>query len=155
MKTSTLPTRPLATGTCPDCQAPFENCICGMRPDLPRHQSDLAPKSGGWGGMEEDDNGRGYERDETDTSFRQLVGHLVADGDRRADAAGRQARRTFAEMAPGATRQPVLRMTREVTFIPTVVQAAADDACGLCGWWRCRCGGAAPAPAPSMRAVAS
>ncbi|CAO0834051.1 putative protein OS=Streptomyces microflavus OX=1919 GN=Smic_83340 PE=4 SV=1 [Streptomyces microflavus] len=63
----------------------------------------------GYGGMEDDDNRRGPERDETDTDlFRQLVGHLVADGDGRAAAAGRQARRTFAEMVPGTTRQPVL-----------------------------------------------
>ncbi|MFB7049674.1 hypothetical protein ACFCX7_26475 [Streptomyces microflavus] len=120
MKASTLPTRPLATGTRPDCQAPFEDCSCGVRPGLPRHLSELAPMAGGgWGGMEDDDNRRGYERDETDTSFRQLVGHLVADGDRRADAAGRQARRTFAEMSPGQFRQPVLLMTRPLTFTPT------------------------------------
>ncbi|CAM5698206.1 hypothetical protein SMICM304S_04440 [Streptomyces microflavus] len=49
----------------------------------------------GYGGMEDDDNRRGPERDETDTDlFRQLVGHLVADGDGRAAAAGRQVRRT-------------------------------------------------------------
>ncbi|MFJ8563067.1 hypothetical protein ACIRD0_37540 [Streptomyces microflavus] len=121
MKTSTLPTRPLATGTCPDCQVPFEDCRCGVHPGLPRHQSDLAPMAGGrWGGMEDDDNRRGPERDETDTDlFRQLVGHLVADGDDRAAAAGRQARRTFAEMAPGTTRQPVLHLTRPLTFTPT------------------------------------
>ncbi|MDX2981608.1 hypothetical protein ACTFBT_38190 [Streptomyces microflavus] len=74
----------------------------------------------GYGGMEDDDNRRGPERDETDTDlFRQLVGHLVADGDGRAAAAGRQARRTFAEMVPGTTRQPVLLLTRPLTFTPT------------------------------------
>ncbi|MFE3151188.1 MULTISPECIES: hypothetical protein [unclassified Streptomyces] len=57
-------------------------------------------------------NGSGYERDETDTSFHQLVGCLVVDGDDRARTAGRRAHRTFADMVPGAyDRQPVLRMT--------------------------------------------
>ncbi|MBK3588656.1 hypothetical protein JHN49_35205 [Streptomyces sp. MBT57] len=34
-------------------------------------------------------------------------------------AAGRQARRTLAQMAPGTTQQPVLLMTRPLTFTPT------------------------------------
>ncbi|WP_157840948.1 MULTISPECIES: hypothetical protein [Streptomyces] len=38
------------------------------------------PRAGLVDDMTEDDNGRGYERDETDTAFRQLVDHLVADG---------------------------------------------------------------------------
>ncbi|MEV7711198.1 hypothetical protein [Streptomyces sp. NPDC088270] len=84
-------------------------------------------------------NGSGYERDETD-QFHQLVRDLVADGDEIARSAGRQARRTFAEMAPGQTRQPVLRMTRQLTFTPTAPRAGADDACVLCGYWKCRCG---------------
>ncbi|MFI5635169.1 hypothetical protein ACIA8E_38670 [Streptomyces sp. NPDC051664] len=77
--------------------------------------------------------------DETD-QFHQLVQQLVADGDTRAWAAGRRARRTLAEMVPGDTRQPVLRLARPLTF------RAADDACPLCGYWTCRCGGFAPAP---------
>ncbi|MFK4213669.1 hypothetical protein [Streptomyces sp. NPDC030920] len=84
-------------------------------------------------------NGSGYERDETD-QFHQFVRDLVADGDEIARSAGRQARRTFAEMAPGQTRQPVLRMTRQLTFTPTAPRAGADEACLLCGYWKCRCG---------------
>ncbi|MEE1735468.1 hypothetical protein PUR49_02815 [Streptomyces sp. BE147] len=88
---------------------------------------------GGYGGMEDDDNRRGPERDETDTDlFRQLVRQLVDEGDDRAAAAGRQARRTFAEMHPGTTRQPVLQMlTRTVTFAPSAPAAGAT--CTRCG----------------------
>lgn len=72
---------------------------------------------GGYGGMEDDDNRRGPERDETDTDlFRQLVRQLVDDGDGRAAAAGRQARRTLEQMAPGYTRQPVLQLVRPLVF---------------------------------------
>lgn len=91
------------------------------------------------------DDGRGYERDETD-QFHQLVHGLVLDGDNRAAEAGRRARRTLAEMAPGYTRQPVLLLTRPLPM------RGADDACVLCGYWSCRCGSSA-APAPSVRAV--
>ncbi|MFE8978584.1 hypothetical protein ACFYM7_34960 [Streptomyces cyaneofuscatus] len=154
--TATLPTRPSATGTCPNCERSFETCSCGIRPGLTHHRSGLAPVvGGGWEGMEDDDNRRGPERDETDTSYNQLVGRLVADGDRRAATAGRRARRTFAEMTPAQTRQPVLRMTRELTFVPTVSTAGADDACVLCGSWLCGGNCFAPAPTPSLRAVAS
>ncbi|MFB7211067.1 hypothetical protein [Streptomyces sp. NPDC056255] len=76
-------------------------------------------------------NGSGYERDETDTSFYQLVRHLVDDGDDRARTAGRRARRTLAEMAPGYERQPVLLLTRPLPM------RAANDACGICGRWSC------------------
>lgn len=78
-------------------------------------------------------DGRGYERDETDR-FHQVIRHLVATGDSRAQAAGRNARRTLADMAPGYTQQPVLRLTRDLTY------RSADDACVLCGYWTCRCG---------------
>ncbi|MFB8442735.1 hypothetical protein ACFC7A_27160 [Streptomyces niveus] len=44
------------------------------------------------------DDGRGYERDETDNLFHQLVRHLVADGDQRAARAGRRAPRLLSEM---------------------------------------------------------
>lgn len=47
---------------------------------------------------EERDNERGFERDETDNSFYQLVRHLVADGDQRAARAGRRAPRLLSEM---------------------------------------------------------
>ncbi|MFD8671395.1 hypothetical protein ACFV1U_39350 [Streptomyces microflavus] len=135
MKTLALPTtRLLAMGTsCPDCQAPFEDCICGMRPDLPRHQSDLALMAGGgWGGMEDDDNRRGYERDETD-QFHRLVRQLVDEGDSLAAAAGRRARRTLAEMVPGTTQQPVLHLTRSLTFTPTApAEPVAGGPCTRC-----------------------
>ncbi|WP_228925367.1 hypothetical protein [Streptomyces sp. DH7] len=76
---------------------------------------------GGYGGMEDDDNRRGPERDETDTDlFRQLVRQLVDEGDDLAAAAGRQARRTLKEMDPGHNRQPVLHLLpRPLTFTPT------------------------------------
>jgi DnaJ-class molecular chaperone len=71
-------------------------------------------------------DGSGYERDETD-QFHQLVCGLVVDGDDRARTAGRRARRTIVEMAPGYDRQPVLRMTTaEITF-------TASQACQRCG----------------------
>ncbi|MEU9678722.1 hypothetical protein AB0D92_35160 [Streptomyces parvus] len=66
-------------------------------------------------------------RDETDR-FQQLVQQLVDDGDDRAAAAGRQARRTLQEMNPGYVRQPVLILHR-----PTMGQ------CPLCE--RFNCGG--------------
>ncbi|MFI2471512.1 hypothetical protein ACH475_34940 [Streptomyces globisporus] len=111
-----------------------------------------APRAGLADDMTRDDNRRGPERDETD-QFQKLVQQLVDDGDDRAAAAGRQARRTYAEMAPGQTRQPVLYMARPLTFVPTVTRAGADDACVLCGRWLC--GGNCYAPAPTLRAVAS
>ncbi|WSX47508.1 hypothetical protein OG760_37605 (plasmid) [Streptomyces sp. NBC_00963] len=78
--------------------------------------------------------------------FHQLVDRLVVTGDDRARAAGRRARRTLAEMAPGYTRQPVLRLTRPLTM------RGADDSCPLCGYWTCRCGGSA-APASAVTAL--
>lgn len=68
-----------------------------------------APRAGIFDDMEGEDDRRGFERDETDT-FHQLVRHLVADGDRRADLAGRRARRKLAEMAPGYVYPPLLTM---------------------------------------------
>ncbi|MDX3433890.1 hypothetical protein PV664_33955 [Streptomyces sp. ME01-18a] len=102
-----------------------------------------APRAGLADDMERDDNRRGFERDETDTAFHRLVDHLVVDGDDRARSAGRRTRRTLAEMDPGYQRQPVLLLTRPLTF------RSANDACPLCGFWKCRCGGVAPAPAES------
>ncbi|MFD6275056.1 hypothetical protein ACFWFI_05710 [Streptomyces sp. NPDC060209] len=118
-----------------------------LTPTRPEHRAGLSAVP--WVGKiddigREDDrgghDGRGYERDETDMSFRQLVDHLTADGDTRAHFAGRRARRTLAEMMPDHDRQPVLLLTRPLTF------RSADEACGLCGFWKCRCGGVAPAP---------
>ncbi|MEU4954329.1 hypothetical protein [Streptomyces lavendulae] len=56
-----------------------------------------APSNGLYDDMEDTDNEKGPERDETD-NFHQLVRHLVADGDLRAAKAGRRARRTLAQM---------------------------------------------------------
>ncbi|CAM5325695.1 hypothetical protein SFIMM107S_04463 [Streptomyces griseus] len=72
------------------------------------------------------DDGRGYERDETDRCFQQIVQQLVGDGDDRAAGAGRGARRTLQEMAPGYVRQPVLILHRPVM-----------GQCPLCERWNC------------------
>ncbi|MEU6687720.1 hypothetical protein [Streptomyces sp. NPDC046832] len=70
-----------------------------------------------------------------------LLARMVREGDARVPA-GRRARRTLQEMAPGYERQPVLTLHRPVM---------ADDACPLCGRWSCNGSdcppGAAPAPA--------
>ncbi|WLQ69193.1 MULTISPECIES: hypothetical protein [Streptomyces] len=79
----------------------------------------LVPRAGWLEDQERDDNQRGFERDETDNAFRQLVHHLVVDGDARARSAGRQARRTLAEMDPGYELQPVLLLAPKVTFRPS------------------------------------
>lgn len=145
------------TGVCPDCQLIMEVCTCwGGVAVLDQHTETIpAPTAGGgYGGWEDDDNQRGYERDETD-QFNRLVQQLVADGDERAAVAGRGARRTLLEMDPGHDRQPVLQMTRPLTFAPTASRAGADDACILCGRWLCGGNCFAPAPTPSLRAVAS
>ncbi|MFC8236836.1 hypothetical protein [Streptomyces sp. NPDC057284] len=84
------------------------------------------------------DDGRGYERDETDR-FHRVVRQLVVEADDRARAAGRRARRTLAEMAPGYARQPTLNL------IPPLNFRSADEACVLCGYWTCRCGSAGAA----------
>ncbi|MET9694315.1 hypothetical protein ABZY81_38850 [Streptomyces sp. NPDC006514] len=59
-----------------------------------------APSNGLYSDMEEEDNRRGPERDETD-AFHRLVRDLVADGDMRAEKAGRRARRTLVQMKAG------------------------------------------------------
>ncbi|MGW6469475.1 hypothetical protein [Streptomyces rubiginosohelvolus] len=152
------PARGVATtDTCPKCQGDFETCRCtGGVAVLNRHPERIsAPAaSGGYGDWEDNDNQKGYERDETD-QLHQVVRRLTDDGDSRARAAGRHARRTYAEMAPGQTRQPVLQMTRPLTFTPSVSSKSADDACVLCGSWLCTGNCFAPAPTPSLRAVAS
>ncbi|MFI6125372.1 hypothetical protein ACIBCU_37620 [Streptomyces sp. NPDC051064] len=107
----------------------------------------LPPRAGWLEDQERDDNQRGFERDETD-QFHRLVDRLVDDGDTRARSAGRQARRTLAEMAPGYERQPVLLLTLPLDF------RSANDACPLCLRWNCGghdCppGVAAPAPTES------
>ncbi|MFJ2644376.1 hypothetical protein [Streptomyces sp. NPDC087511] len=91
------------------------------------------PRAGKIDDIRREDDARGFERDETD-QYHRLIRQLVADGDHRARAVGRRARRTLADMAPGAELQPILRLTRHLTF------RLADDACVLCGYWKCRCG---------------
>ncbi|MFG2716189.1 hypothetical protein ACGFX2_37510 [Streptomyces goshikiensis] len=104
----------------------------------------LTPRAGKIDDIERRDDERGFERDETDSLHR--LGTLLLTMAERDDAripAGRRARRTLAEMAPGYVRPPLL------TF--NVPVRAADDACGLCGFWTCRCPAAAiPAPPPSL-----
>ncbi|MEU3706914.1 hypothetical protein AB0E82_32005 [Streptomyces anulatus] len=112
-ETHRTPLSPALTGTCPDGQGSFETCRCtgvatpalraGTIGDNIRREDD---QSG--------DDGRGYERDETERAFQQLVEQLVADGDTRAVTAGRRVRRTLQEMAPGYVRQPVLILHRPV-----------------------------------------
>ncbi|WP_331734473.1 MULTISPECIES: hypothetical protein [unclassified Streptomyces] len=112
----------------------------------------LAPRAGEAEeiGREDDrsgHNGSGYERDETDTSFHQIVRHLVTDGDDRAQTAGRCARRTLAEMAPGYERQPVLLLTRPLPM------RAANDACPICTRWNCDGTNCPPSIAPAPRGL--
>ncbi|MEU3720775.1 hypothetical protein [Streptomyces californicus] len=137
MMTRTTPTR--AASTCPLCSGTFETCRCTGVAPLSRPRAGVADDI-----RREDDrgghDGRGYERDESDRAFRGLVEQLVAEGDGQAAAAGRQARRTFAQMAPGTTRQPVLHLTRQLTFTPSTPSTAsvpagavAGRACGDCG----------------------
>ncbi|MFI0929713.1 hypothetical protein ACH4TP_38180 [Streptomyces sp. NPDC021012] len=73
-------------------------------------------------------------------------------------AVSRSARRTFAEMKPGFTRQPVLQLAPNVRFLPTAVWDDGDgdvsDVCPLCEHWTCICGQGSTAPVPSARAAA-
>ncbi|MFJ4858627.1 hypothetical protein [Streptomyces sp. NPDC088730] len=124
---------PQLTGKCPQCHGDFESCTCTGAVPAPR--AGKAADVGREIGRQDDrggDDGRGFERDETD-QFHQIVRGLVDDGDRRAHAAGRQARRTLAEMAPGQTRQPVLRMARQLSFTPTAPAGlVAGGQCSSC-----------------------
>ncbi|MFJ3600963.1 hypothetical protein ACIPRU_31300 [Streptomyces sp. NPDC090126] len=111
MMTRTIPT--WAGSTCPICEGTFETCRCTGVAPLGSPRAGVADDI-----RREDDHGghdgRGYERDETDRCFQQLVKQLVADGDTRAAVAGRRVRRTLQEMAPGYVRQPVLILHRPV-----------------------------------------
>ncbi|MFF8798055.1 hypothetical protein [Streptomyces globisporus] len=124
-------TIPASEGSaCPVCEGNFETYRCTGVSQL---LTVLAPRAGVADeiGRQDDrggDDGRGYERDETDRVFRNLVGQLVVDGDDRAAVAGRRARRTLQEVAPDYVRQPVLILHR-----PTMGQ------CPLCE--RFNCGG--------------
>ncbi|WP_234310633.1 MULTISPECIES: hypothetical protein [unclassified Streptomyces] len=124
MMTRTIPAR--AGSTCPICEGNFETCRCTGATPLGSPRAGVADDI-----RREDDrsghDGRGYERDETDRCFQQLVEQLVADGDTRAAVAGRRARRTLQEMAPGYVRQPVLNLLHR----PVMGQ------CPLCERWNC------------------
>ncbi|MFJ9690361.1 hypothetical protein ACIRRX_32310 [Streptomyces bacillaris] len=128
--TRTIPAR--AGSICPVCEGNFETCRCTGVALLGRPRAGVADDI-----RREDDrgghDGRGYERDETDR-FHQLARQLTAEGDSLAVAAGRQARRTFAQMAPGQSRQPVLLMPRPLTFTPSLPAGPlAGGSCGSCG----------------------
>ncbi|MFE1545517.1 hypothetical protein ACFW61_34375 [Streptomyces microflavus] len=111
-------TRPISAlmSSCPICEGNFETCRCTGVSQL---LTALAPRAGvadEIGDLDDrsGDDGRGYERDETERCFQQLVEQWVAEGDTRAAVAGRRARRTLQEMAPGYDRQPVLILHRPV-----------------------------------------
>ncbi|MFJ9810730.1 hypothetical protein ACIRTB_21135 [Streptomyces sp. NPDC101158] len=77
-----------------------------------------------------------------------LLDHMVAEGDARAEALGRHARRTLQEMAPGYTRQPVLTLHGP---------QMADDSCPLCTRWGCdgtNCPPGAAGPTPTNATTA-
>ncbi|MFC8008691.1 hypothetical protein [Streptomyces cinereoruber] len=88
--------------------------------------------------------------------------NVFADALRRAEAddkrVTRQARRTFADMAPGESRQPVLTLAPNVHFLPTTTPVGQDDSCPLCGFWSCdgtNCSFGAPATSRGgLRSVA-
>ncbi|MFF6903425.1 hypothetical protein [Streptomyces hydrogenans] len=68
----------------------------------------------------------------------------------------RPARRTFAEMLPGATRQPVLQLAPNVHFLPTGTVTANNERCLFCDGWLCdgvSCQQFAPVPAGARVAV--
>ncbi|MFB6814509.1 hypothetical protein ACFCV8_08180 [Streptomyces sp. NPDC056347] len=114
----------LGTGNRPNCGGDFESCRCT---GVAQTSTTTLPRAGLIGDMTEDDDRRGFERDETDT-FHRLVQRLVDHGDDRAQKAGHHARRTYAEMVPGPyTRQPVLRMTT------TDIVFEANQECQSCG----------------------
>ncbi|MGK5448818.1 hypothetical protein [Streptomyces radiopugnans] len=80
------------------------------------------PQSGLIEDLEREDNERGYERDETDNHHRRLGAELlrwIREADTR---------------VPAEQRAP-----RTVAQMHARLAAATDDACPLCGWWRCRC----------------
>ncbi|MFJ6493496.1 hypothetical protein [Streptomyces californicus] len=123
MMTRTIPAR--AGSTCPVCEGTFETCRCTGVAPLGRPRAGVA-----------DDIRREDDRDESDR-FHQLVRQLTDQGDGQAAAAGRQTRRTLAQMAPGTTRQPLLHLTRPFTFTPSTASVPAGPvagrACGDCG----------------------
>ncbi|MFJ8982918.1 hypothetical protein [Streptomyces sp. NPDC102282] len=88
----------------------------------------VAPRAGIADDMTEDDNGRGYERDETDTAFRQLVAHLVADGHRTAGTEGPAGVGGFFSPQPG------LLLSGEPTYRADVLEVRQNTLqCDQCG----------------------
>lgn len=73
---------------------------------------------------EKRDNDKGFERDETDNRLRPVA--LVLGTPSQPTPPPPLPRRT-----PGETIPPLVRRN---------ARAGAEDACGVCGWWRCRCG---------------
>ncbi|MFD4096687.1 hypothetical protein ACFWQ9_29540 [Streptomyces albidoflavus] len=102
------------------------------------------PVGGFYEDMEQEDNDRGLEPDETEGQ--QRLGRYLRRVIRQQDAAipaHRRAPRTLAEMKarlgaaqPGYERQPVLVLHR-----PTM----KEDACPLCGLWECNPANCPPA----------
>ncbi|MFD9047816.1 hypothetical protein [Streptomyces zaomyceticus] len=131
-------TTPRATNNCPLCSGTFENCRCGARPTGSR--TGLSVRAGVVDDIEREDDAKGFE---PEARLHRLVRHLVADGDRRAGQSGLRARRTLGQMLPGHQRRESLTMTRPVK--------AAEEACPICTYWRCRCGDSvAPALADAV-----
>ncbi|MEV3999137.1 hypothetical protein ACFYPK_32830 [Streptomyces halstedii] len=120
--------------TCPKCGGTFETCRCmGVAP--------TTPQAGPIEDIEREDDRKGYEPEEV-AQYHQLVARLVVDGDVRAKAAGRRARRTLADMMPGYKRQPVLRLTRPLPM------RGAGDSCPVCRRWNCDPANCPPGAAP-------
>ncbi|MFI8769505.1 hypothetical protein ACIGN6_32000 [Streptomyces sp. NPDC053792] len=114
---------------CPVCSGSFESCRCGDRPSA--NTAGLSVRAGVIDDIEREDNKRGFEPEDL-TALHYLVRDLVAVGDRRAGQARLQARRTLGHMVPGRPRRELLT--------PAGPVRAADDACPICAYWRCRCG---------------
>ncbi|MFJ3817778.1 hypothetical protein [Streptomyces sp. NPDC090056] len=111
MNTLSIPhTLPRITGNCPTCSGTFETCRCGEKPAIRTLRTSESVRA--WVGedIHEEDEAKGYER-EPEARLHALVQHLVADGDRRARAVGRPARRTREQMAPGHQLRELLTMT--------------------------------------------
>ncbi|MER7316508.1 MULTISPECIES: hypothetical protein [Streptomyces] len=108
----------------------------------------FSPHAGPIEDIEREDDRKGYEPEEV-AQHHKLVARLVVDGDARAKAAGRRARRTLADMMPGYKRQPVLRLTR-----PLPVRGTGDS-CPVCRRWNCDPANCPPgaAPGPASRAL--
>ncbi|MEW1699453.1 hypothetical protein [Streptomyces sp. NPDC091278] len=112
MRISIAHPTPTLTGNCPDCSGSFETCRCGTRPQLGAARTLLPVQAGIADDIEREDEAKGLEPYDDLAALHQLVRHLVADGDHRAQQKDVRARRTLGEMAPGHTRQPLLTLHR-------------------------------------------